>query len=60
LGYAGWGPGQLEQEMARHGWFATPGEEALLYGCDVNARWSAAFKAAGIDTRLLTSAFGTA
>ena len=27
LGYAGWGPGQLEQELARHGWFATPGDE---------------------------------
>ena len=39
LGYAGWGPGQLEEEMGRHGWFVTPGDEALLYDCDINSRW---------------------
>ena len=60
LGYAGWGAGQLEQEMSRHGWFVTPGTEELLYDCDVNSRWSAAFNEAGIDTRLLTTEFGTA
>ena len=60
LGYAGWGGGQLEQELARHGWFATPGDDNLLYGCDVESRWAAAFKAAGIDSRLLTAEHGTA
>jgi putative transcriptional regulator len=60
LGYAGWGEGQLEQELARHGWFVTPGEETLLYACDVETRWAAAFQAAGIDSRLLTTEFGTA
>jgi len=60
LGYAGWGPGQLEQELARHGWFATPGDEKLLYDCDVDTRWAAAFQAAGIDSRLLTAEYGTA
>jgi putative transcriptional regulator len=60
LGYAGWGPDQLEQELARHGWFATPGDEKLLYECDVESRWAAAFSAAGIDSRLLTSEYGTA
>jgi len=59
-GYAGWGPGQLEQELARHGWFATPGDENLLYDCDVDTRWAAAFQAAGIDSRLLTAEYGTA
>lgn len=60
LGYAGWGAGQLEQEMCGNGWFATPGDDALLYDCDVRSRWAAAFKSAGIDTRLLTADSGTA
>ena len=60
LGYAGWGAGQLEQEMCGNGWFATPGDDALLYDCDVGSRWAAAFKSAGIDPRLLTADSGTA
>ena len=60
LGYAGWEGGQLEQEMRRHGWFVTPGEESLLYDSDVNSRWTTAFRAAGVDSRLLTAEFGTA
>ena len=60
LGYAGWGPDQLEEEMGRHGWFVTPGDDELLYGCDVNDRWAAAFRSAGVDPRLLTAESGTA
>jgi putative transcriptional regulator len=60
LGYAGWGAGQLEEELCGNGWFAAPGSEALLYDCDVNSRWAAAFKSAGIDPRLLAADFGTA
>ena len=60
LGYAGWGAGQLEAEMGRHGWFVTPGSEDLLYDCDVGTRWSAAFMSAGVDPRLLTAQSGTA
>jgi putative transcriptional regulator len=60
LGYAGWGAGQLEAEMQRHGWFVTPCTEQLLYDTDVGARWSAAFQSAGIDPRLLATESGTA
>ncbi len=60
LGYAGWGAGQLEQELCGNGWFATPGSDELLYECDVDKRWAAAFRSAGIDTRRLTADFGTA
>ena len=60
LGYAGWGPDQLESEMGRHGWFVTPGDEHLLYDCDVESRWAEAFKGAGIDPRLLAAESGTA
>ena len=31
LGYAGWGPGQLEGELARHNWFTTPEEPKLVF-----------------------------
>jgi putative transcriptional regulator len=60
LGYAGWGPGQLEQELCSNGWFATPGSDELLYDSDVDSRWFRAFSGAGIDPRMLTTDFGTA
>lgn len=60
LGYAGWGAGQLDGEMARHGWFATPGDDALLYDSHVDSRWANAFRSAGIDPRLLAAESGTA
>lgn len=60
LGYAGWGQGQLDQEMTGHGWFAIPGSDELLYDCDVKSRWETGFRTAGIDPRLLTADFGTA
>jgi putative transcriptional regulator len=60
LGYAGWGAGQLEEELCGNGWFATAGSEALLYDSDVNSRWATAFRSAGIDPRLLAADFGTA
>ena len=61
LGYAGWGAGQLEQrDGAGTAGSSTPGDESLLYDCDVDSRWAAAFQAAGIDSRLLTAEFGTA
>ena len=60
LGYAGWGPDQLESEMSRHGWFVTPGDAHLLFDCDVESRWATAFRQAGIDPRLLAAESGTA
>lgn len=60
LGYAGWGDGQLDEELTRHGWFATPGDDALLFDAPANTRWSRAFADAGIDVRLLASTTGHA
>ncbi|MDQ2877897.1 MAG: YqgE/AlgH family protein [Pseudomonadota bacterium] len=60
LGYAGWGGGQLDEEMTRHGWFNTPGDTRLLYDVDADHRWDRAFATAGIDPRLLVSDAGTA
>ena len=60
LGYAGWGPGQLEEELCGNGWFVTPGNDELLFECDVESRWAAGFRSAGVDARLLSAGFGTA
>ena len=60
LGYAGWGEGQLEEEMTRHGWFAAEGNSKILFETPTDERWGAAFKAEGIDPRLLTSETGVA
>jgi putative transcriptional regulator len=60
IGYAGWGEGQLDEEMTRHGWFSTPAEPELIYDVTAAARWESAFVSAGIDPRLLASSTGTA
>ncbi|KRB79313.1 hypothetical protein ASE00_19565 [Sphingomonas sp. Root710] len=60
LGYAGWGEGQLDGEMRRHGWLATRGEDSLLFEHDAPRRWDAAMRSAGIDPRLLASTSGQA
>jgi len=60
LGYAGWGEGQLDEEMTRHGWFVAGGDAKILFGTPTDERWGAAFKAEGIDPRLLASETGAA
>ncbi|WP_174297397.1 YqgE/AlgH family protein [Sphingomonas bacterium] len=60
LGYAGWGEGQLDAEMTRHGWLNVAGDEALLFDTGADGRWAAGFTGAGIDWRLIASPAGTA
>ena len=60
LGYAGWGEGQLDGEMRRHGWLATRSDETILFGHDAPRRWELAMRSAGIDPRLLASSSGQA
>jgi len=60
LGYAGWGEGQLDEEMTRHGWFATPGDDAIVFDVPAASRWAKSFACAGIDIRLLAATTGTA
>ena len=60
LGYAGWEEGQLEDEMTRHGWFAAEGSGSILFDTPTDERWAVAFKAAGVDPRLLSSETGAA
>jgi putative transcriptional regulator len=60
LGYAGWGEGQLDEEMTRPGWFAADGRQEILFETPTAERWEATFKAEGIDPRLLDSGAGVA
>lgn len=60
LGYAGWSPGQLEDELTRHGWLPVPATAALIFDTPPDRLWSAAFRAAGIDPALLSSETGVA
>jgi putative transcriptional regulator len=39
FGYAGWGPGQLENELAHRAWFTAPGDAELLFGDDPAKLW---------------------
>ncbi len=60
LGYAGWGDRQLDSELARHGWFSTAADDAILFALASEKRWPKAFAQAGIDVRLLAPASGRA
>jgi putative transcriptional regulator len=39
FGYAGWGPGQLEDELARHGWFTAPEDPQLVFDDNRTRVW---------------------
>ncbi len=60
LGYAGWGAGQLEDEMTGNSWFLAPADGGILFDTPTRSRWSRAFAASGIDTSMLTGAAGQA
>ena len=60
LGYAGWGPGQLDGEMRRHGWYAAAGHQEILFDTPAERRWAAAWKAEGIEPSLLANVTGRA
>lgn len=60
LGYAGWGAGQLEAELATNGWFSTPATEGLIWTTEPADRWRLGFQAAGVDVALLSATAGRA
>jgi putative transcriptional regulator len=60
LGYAGWGPGQLENEMRHHGWYAADGHPEVLFATPAETRWLATWRAEGIDPALLSTETGRA
>jgi len=62
LGYAGWGPGQLEQEMADNAWLSVParGAEHIIFELPDNERWQAAAALEGVDMNRLSPDIGHA
>ena len=60
LGYAGWGPGQLEQEMAANTWLSCPAEEQIIFNTAVEDRWQAAADLIGVDIQLISNDAGHA
>ena len=60
LGYCGWGEGQLEEEMTRHGWMVADCPDPVLFGAATGDIWDAAYRSAGIDPAMLSSGFGAA
>jgi putative transcriptional regulator len=60
LGYAGWGPGQLESEIARNGWLTCDASEEIVYGRANEHKWTAALKGMGVDPLLLSETAGRA
>lgn len=49
LGYAGWGPGQLDDEIREGSWIVVDLDPALVFGQPTDHRWSAALAKLGID-----------
>lgn len=60
LGYAGWGAGQLEAEIAANSWLTVPADPHLLFDTPVEQRWAAASRHLGIDLNLISSVAGHA
>ena len=60
LGYSGWGPGQLEGELARNAWLTVPADPAILFDTPIDQRQARAFGLLGIDPRLLSTGAGHA
>ena len=49
FGYAGWGPGQLEGEIARRDWYWIPADEGLIFGEEDSEKWQRALAKRGLD-----------
>lgn len=60
LGYAGWGPGQLDQEMQQNGWLHAPTDDAILFDPDQNHKWERALAKLGISLSMLSGDIGHA
>jgi putative transcriptional regulator len=60
LGYAGWGPGQLEGEIQANGWLSVQSDEALLFDGDLDTKWERAMAKLGVDSRMLSDVAGHA
>ena len=55
MGYAGWGAGQLEQELKQNAWLVGTCDHDLIFGDDHDVKWEMALMQAGVDPRLMPS-----
>ena len=60
LGYAGWGKGQLEQEMQENAWLSVEADCEILFSVPAQQRWTAAASKIGIDMNQLAPGVGHA
>jgi putative transcriptional regulator len=60
LGYAGWGPGQLDSEFAANGWLHVPADPELVFGNDLEHKWLLALNKLGVTPSGLSSQAGHA
>ena len=60
LGYSGWGPGQLEDEILQNGWLTADADPDLVFAPDNGGKWAGALKSLGIDALTLSADAGRA
>ncbi|HEU5274324.1 MAG TPA: YqgE/AlgH family protein [Xanthobacteraceae bacterium] len=60
LGYAGWAPGQLENEIQENGWLHCTADSELIFGSDNDGKYEKALRKLGIDLGMLSSEAGHA
>lgn len=60
LGYAGWGPGQLDSEVQDNGWLIVKADEKLVFDDDLDSKWERAIAKLGFDPSMLSGEAGHA
>ena len=60
LGYAGWGAGQLENEIQENGWLHCSADQELIFGADIEGKYGKALRKIGIDPGMLSNEAGHA
>jgi len=60
LGYAGWGPGQLENELTDNGWLMLPAEDSIIFNMEDSMKWKVAAQKFGIDITTFGDVVGSA
>jgi putative transcriptional regulator len=60
LGYAGWAPGQLENEIQQNGWLHCAADADLIFGADIETKYDKALQKLGIDLAMLSNEAGHA
>jgi putative transcriptional regulator len=58
VGYAGWGPGQLDEEIAASAWLTMDVDASLIFGVPPELMWETALRRLGTDPSQLQTSFG--